>query len=807
VTDTHDTEAPTRRRPRAPLKQYLRLALGVALLALLVSWVDLGRLWSELRRVDARLVAAALVVSVGLELLSAVKLHLLVRARATPISIAQTTRLYFVSGFFSSFLPTSVGGDAVKAGALARPMGSLAAAGTAVALERASGVAGLWIAAASVALARPRALTPFGMDGLRWPFLAATVAAPVLLALAAPALRRARPSPTDEARPGAIRRFLRQVAESLCAYGRQPVLLGVALALSVAFHLLRVAMIGLLALGLDAPLPVAPMVWAIAIVTLVSFVPVSLGALGLREGATTYCLVALGMAAPEALAVALLARCLTTAKALAGGVMYALGPATSARRSGAGADETAPPPPERPRRGPDRTHAAVLAGAVAVVLLLFTGGEVQGQNELSRLVAVDSLVLDGEFHIDGNPWTQLLLVRDGHLTHALIDMVYNRRDGHFYSSKPPVYTMLLAALPALARMFGIDFAFTQPTSPLALTLLRWVVVGWLTCAAFHVFRSHVGRALEPRRADVVTILTLGATLFLSYSTTVNHHTFAAGLILMAFLALGMPDGAGSVPRGRAALAGFLLGLASVIDIGPGFVFSLATGFYLLCYVRSARTLLFFALGSVAPLGLHAVVQYGIWGSVLPVQMVGGTKNYQFSYWLHRVGPDAWRIPRSRYWFLTLFSMHGLFVLTPVLLVGAARLVADVADALRVQRRSARAAWRPFARPVAGTGSGYAAAGVLFAICFLVAYYSLKPVTHFGGTCFGMRWYIGFTPVLALYAARGYASWRGRGWFRVLFHALGLVSLVYAAVALPAPWAQMEEIAHPAVRVLHAVRGF
>ena len=53
--------------------------------------------------------------------------------------------------------------------------------------------------------------------------------------------------------------------------------------------------------------------------------PISVGALGIREGATTYCLASLGLSAAPAAAVALVLRLLTWAHSAIGGCAYALG--------------------------------------------------------------------------------------------------------------------------------------------------------------------------------------------------------------------------------------------------------------------------------------------------------------------------------------------------------------------------------------------------------------------------------------------------------------------------------------------------
>ncbi len=451
----------------------------------------------------------------------------------------------------------------------------------------------------------------------------------------------------------------------------------------------------------------------------------------------------------------------------------------------------------------NRAQAVGFVMFVLIFLFIFTHRRIYGQNDLSRFVAVESLLLRGTFHIDGSPWTKRMEERGGREVHELHDMVYNQRDGHFYSSKPPVYTMILAGVLWPLKKLGAVFPALEPWPAVPVFLLTWLVVGGMSACGFYCLRRKAGEWLQQREADLVTVLTLGGTLFLTYSVTMNHHTFTAALVLMSFFLLGMAEAAPVVKDGRAAAAGFLMALASVVDIGHGVAFSIAFGLYILFYLRSWRTLIFFGLGALAPLCLHCVVQYRIWGSVLPVQLISGTKDYAGTYWQSQLEPDIWQIPRYYYWLLTLFSMRGLFVLSPILLIGAAGLIGDIV-------KWARAAGQDKEGGESGRavrGAGYVAGSVMFGIAFLFAYFWFVAPTNFCGSCFGFRWYIGFMPLLAFYAAREYARHRESPGFRKLFYVLGAISVAFALVGMQQPWQLMEYNAHPAVQMLTFLRGF
>lgn len=497
----------------------------------------------------------------------------------------------------------------------------------------------------------------------------------------------------------------------------------------------------------------------------------------------------------------------------------------------------------------------------ALVMLLFFfvfahRDMLEGQNVLSRMVAVESLVMRGVHHIDDSPYgprwvaledgrtvhvlsdmadlkafmagepvplravhdveqpaggRNLVEVREGTLSYVLNDMVHNKRDGHFYSSKPPVLTIVLAGVLRPLRGLGADLRFTRESARGLVFLLTWLVIGGVSAVGFYAFRRKVGEAMPGPRADAITALTLGGTLFLAYSVTVNHHTVTAVLVLLSFFALGLADTERggrkpSLSAPRAAMAGVLMGLASVIDIGPGVVFSVGFALYIVLYLRSWRTLALFGAGAVPALALHCIVQYRLWGTVLPVQLISGTKDYPGSYWANKLPPDCWRIPRHYYWLLTLVSARGLFVLSPILIIGAAALTDDIRLSLRAARRGE--GWRGLVRtggPVAAPG--YAALTALFGMVSYVLYTSFKAPTNFNGSCFGMRYYVGFMPILAFYAARAYVRWGDRPGFRKWFLALGAASVAFALIGMQQPWVLMEANSSPAVRALMLMRGF
>jgi glycosyltransferase 2 family protein len=777
-------DEPVKRRVNASALPWMRVVMAAALIALLCRFADVsfGLVAEELRR--ASWLHVVFIVALGFcgIFISTLKLRIIAAALGYDMRTSRLLRAYYVGTFFNNFLPTSIGGDVFKINEMRSESVPLSAAASLVIAERASGVAAVLGLSLAVAVGWPTMVTRLGLEAMRWP-LVGVIGGFAAAALATLALWRRWLEPiARRSQERRIRGAFYRVASELDAFARRPDAVLAALAVSVLFYgimalilLLAVRAVGCTISGAEA-LAIPPLA------RLPEITPISVAGLGIREGARIWCLTHLGVPPAAAAAIAVLLRLLSWLHAAIGGVVYAV-----ARRSDPRTHRVDEPELLAGAPRPPWWRPLVLPLGVLIFLAMMTHGDIQGDNDASRFWGVESLARHGTIHLHESSPALNIVERDGNRAYALGDMAQWK--GRFYSSKPPVLTIALAGLAVLLGWLGAPFPPGSASGP-HIYLLTLLSVGGLTVLAFAAFRRRAGRSLPPRTADLVTLAALGGTLFLAYSVTMNHHTIGAGLILLAFLLLGMDEPAERVTNLRLVLAGFCMALTTVIDCGPGFIFSLTFGGYILWRRRSVRPLLFYALGGLAPLLLHSIVQYRTFGTILPVQFIDGTNDYPLSYWRHRAGADAFSIPRSRYWLLTLFSMRGLLLLSPILLVGLAALARDLTGWRRGE--SARTA---------------AAISIAGGVLFLVAYYSFVASTNFGGSCYGFRWYIGFAPLLALYTLRGYVQWRSSRRFRWMFTALAAFSLFYMLVGTEQPWALMENQPAAAVEALTFLRGF
>ena len=252
-------------------RQLLRIAVALAVMALMWRVLDGGRAAALLASADPRWMTAALVALTGQTLLSAARWRMTAAALGQRIGWRRAVSEYYLGQIVNQAVPGGVAGDAGRA-MRARHDGGLRRAGLAVALERAIGQVGL-LAILAVGLALPQGPDlPPRIDSALW------LAGTVVLAAAALAAIAARRALREVLAPS---RLLRQAGLSLGAA-----------ALNVAAFALAARATGTVMTAPEAAL-------LIPLILIAMILPVTVAGWGLREGAAAALFPLIG-APPEA---------------------------------------------------------------------------------------------------------------------------------------------------------------------------------------------------------------------------------------------------------------------------------------------------------------------------------------------------------------------------------------------------------------------------------------------------------------------------------------------------------------------------
>jgi uncharacterized membrane protein YbhN (UPF0104 family) len=294
----------------------LKTILRVAVSAVLVVWVlhrsPLGEVNEALRSADVRFVLLALALVPFGYWASVSRWRLLIRSQGGDASFGFLVRSFLVGVFFNNLLPSTIGGDAVRAFDTARSGVGRASAVTIVVVDRFVGLLALMLFA-GVGLLFSGHLTD------RVPALYGWVAGgAVVLGTVAAVLFL--PSQLAGKLPGKWKKL----ADAVFAFQGQGLVLAKAFAYSLVLQTLVVLNGWLLAKALHVPIPLPYFFLIVPLAVFVMMVPVSINAIGVRENVWAFFFVAFGVAASKAVAVAWLDYGLVLLQAITGGIVYLL---------------------------------------------------------------------------------------------------------------------------------------------------------------------------------------------------------------------------------------------------------------------------------------------------------------------------------------------------------------------------------------------------------------------------------------------------------------------------------------------------
>ena len=310
---------------------FVKLLVTLVLIAALIAFIDLGVFAHHLDNVRwAYVVGAGLCVLLAI-LLSAWKWGLLLRARGYPLPFGRLMRHYFVGLFFNNVLPSTVGGDAVRAWETAKDIDNTPEAVGSVITERLIAGIGLGLTAALG--------LPFLDDGASFVWLVAlflaingSLAALLIVPKIADGVARSLiPSRADRLQSTVVE-TIRVVREGFS----RPALVGTVLVASIVFQVFVAAVNYCLFAAFNVEVSLAACVLLTPMAFTVTMIPVSLSGIGVREGAYAFFFALVGVSTEAAVLVSLAFFVLVAIASLPGAIFFIKG-----RRTPKGALEDA----------------------------------------------------------------------------------------------------------------------------------------------------------------------------------------------------------------------------------------------------------------------------------------------------------------------------------------------------------------------------------------------------------------------------------------------------------------------------------
>lgn len=308
---------------RGALSRALRLLLGLGLMAALLFYSDPRAVWESLAGAAPSWLLAAITLVILDRVSNAYRWLLLVRAiePGRHVALRAAVHVFFVSGFLGSFLPGSVGGDAVRTFALSRLHVPAADAFASVVVDRMLGIASVLLMATGGLAIVGHLLEP-RTQLLLWASTGAPLVVFVLLLFDPGIVKQTVAAIVDGPFP-TLGRYLARALTAVRQYGEHRGTLLTVLTLSVGVQILRTLQAWSLgqALGIQADA-----IWYFAflpVIILVMLLPTSVAGLGTGALAFQLLFGTVGVASADSFALAVLFSGLSLVGTLPGGVLLA----------------------------------------------------------------------------------------------------------------------------------------------------------------------------------------------------------------------------------------------------------------------------------------------------------------------------------------------------------------------------------------------------------------------------------------------------------------------------------------------------
>jgi uncharacterized protein (TIRG00374 family) len=297
----------------------LKIGVSVGLLYVLFSRIDMTELWRQMRHASVVWIAFALAVYFAMILVATWRWRVLLGAQHVSLPFGRLLNSYLAATFANNFLPSNIGGDVIRIGDTARPVGSKTLAAAIVLADRFVGVLGLAFIAGYGSLMAAHQSDALGP--IFWIIMAVVVAASVTV-LARPDLLSLLARPLRVIHAEWVDRRIETITSALHKFRQAPAAMGIGFLASVALQALLVLFYASIAAALHLNVPISHLAILVPLSSIIQMAPVSLNGHGVRETTFVSYLTRIGIQREGALALSLTGAALVMLLSMSGAAAY-----------------------------------------------------------------------------------------------------------------------------------------------------------------------------------------------------------------------------------------------------------------------------------------------------------------------------------------------------------------------------------------------------------------------------------------------------------------------------------------------------
>ncbi len=326
---------PAKKKKKGWLTTALRFGVTILIFAFLFKNLNVTKLGATFLQINPSIALVGLVVGIYTLVVSAYQWQVLLNAEKIPLDLTKLINLYMVGIAFNHFLPTSMGGDAVKIYYVGRESSNMPGSASAAVMSRITGFFGMLLVAYPILLIFHEHFTQPVV------FLLLLLSVVVLALVSGTFIfaglfsRFAQAKKIQVAFESLFPTFVRKklniggiiekaidIGNTLIMSAKKPRSMVIATLFGVMFHVVACLNYYSYGLALHMDVPFYFYMVAIPLVSLIGFLPISIGGFGLREGALIFVFSTAHVAAATTLTLAFMMDVQMLFFAAVGGFMY-----------------------------------------------------------------------------------------------------------------------------------------------------------------------------------------------------------------------------------------------------------------------------------------------------------------------------------------------------------------------------------------------------------------------------------------------------------------------------------------------------
>ena len=278
--------------------------------------------WNLIISIDIYLFVFTILLSIANTVVSAYRWRVLLNTKRINISLKNATVLYFIGSFFNNFLPTSFGGDAVRAYEFSKSSHNVEDTVTSVFMDRFIGVVTLIPIVLLAVLIGPEVIRTNNIL-LSILLLVVVCFMSTLILFNKEIAKRL----SFFIKPFLSNRWIDKIRgfyDAIYSYKEYTRELKYSVLISFVYQAVNIFAIVLLALSLNLRIPIIYFFVFIPIITVVAMLPISINGFGVQDGSYIFLFNEIGVTAASALSMSILTHVLRLSCGLVGGAIYIL---------------------------------------------------------------------------------------------------------------------------------------------------------------------------------------------------------------------------------------------------------------------------------------------------------------------------------------------------------------------------------------------------------------------------------------------------------------------------------------------------